>query len=140
LSALDARQERYLGRVLGGQRRVQIAGVLLALAGAGYVVFGVYHFHPARDPTAERSFDRPIAQVGQLLSRYRAALRNLPTRTVQEEFLMSELHSQTRITAAVAVLLLRIFVGTLVGVAGLICLTVAVERYRLLALIATLRR
>jgi hypothetical protein len=140
LSALDQRQERYLGRVLRGQRRVQIAGILLALAGAGYVAFGVYHFHPARDPTAERSFDRPIAQVGRLLERYRAALRRLPPQTPQEQFLMSELASQTRITAAVAVLLLRMFVGTLVTVAGLICLTVAVERHRLLALIATLRR
>jgi hypothetical protein len=40
----------------------------------------------------------------------------------------------------IRVLLLRMFVGTLVGVAGLICLTVAVERHRLLALIQTLRR
>ncbi len=140
MSALDARQERYLGRVLRAQRRVQIAGILLALAGTGYVLFGVYHFHPARDPTAERSFDRPIAQVGQLLARYRAALRNLPSTTLQEQFLMSELHSQTRITASVAVLLLRIFVGTLIGVGGLICITVSVERHRLLALIATLRQ
>lgn len=140
MSALDSRQEGYLGRVLRGQRRVQIAGILLALAGTAYVVFGVYHFHPARDPTAEHSFDRPVAQVGQLLARYRAALRNLPTQTIQEEFLMSELDSQTRITAAVAVMLLRMFVGSLVLVGGLICLTVSVERHRLLALIATLRQ
>jgi hypothetical protein len=140
LSALEPRQERYLGRVLRSQLRVQIAGLLLALAGAGYVVFGVYHFHPARDPTAVHAFDRPIASAGQLLARYRTALRNLPPQTVQEQFLISELHSQTRITAAVAVLLLRMLVGTLILVGGLICLTVAVERHRLLALIATLRR
>jgi hypothetical protein len=139
LSALDARQERYLGRVTRSQRRVQVAGFVLALIGASYVGWAVYHFHPERDPTAEHAFDRPIARMGQLLSRYRAALRRLPPQTAQEKFLISELHGQTRITAAVAVLLLRMFVGTLVVVAGLICLTVAVERHRLLALIATLR-
>jgi hypothetical protein len=119
---------------------VQVAGLVLAVLGASYVGWGVYHFHPERDPTAERSFDRPIARMGQLLSRYRAALRRLPPQTEQERFLLSELHGQTRITGAVAVLLLRMFVGTLVVVAGLICLTVSVERHRLLALIATLRR
>ena len=140
VSALDARQERYLASVVGHQRRVRVVGLVLALAGATYVAWGVLQFDPARDPTGERAFDRPIAQVGELLARYRAALQRLPTDTPSEAFLMSELESQTRVTASVAVVLLRIFVGTLVLVAGLICLTVSVERARLLALIATLRR
>lgn len=140
MSALDERQERYLARVSAHQRRVQISGIVLALAGAAYVTWGVLQFDPAGDPTGERAFDRPIAQVGELLARYRAALRRLPADTPSEAFLMSELNSQTRVTGSVAVLLLRIFVGSLVLIAGLICLTVSVERARLLALIATLRR
>lgn len=140
LSPLSERQERYLARVVGSQRPVQVAGLVLALLGSAYVAWGVFEFDPRRDPTGERSFDRPIAQVGELLAGYRAALRRVPTDTAGEAFLMSELHSQTRVSASIAVLLLRILVGTLVLVAGLICLTVSVERARLLALIATLRR
>ncbi len=139
MSALDGRQERYVARVSANQRRVQLAGVVLALTGAAYLTWGVLQFDPRRDSTGERAFDRPIAQVGQLLARYRTALRRLPADTPEEAFLMSELNSQTRVTASVAVVLLRIFVGTLVLVGGLICLTVSVERGRLLALIATLR-
>lgn len=140
MSALDERQERHLARVLRHQRPVQVIGLALALAGAAYVTWGIGQFDPRGDPTGAHAFDRPIARVGQLLARYRAALLQLPTDTPSEAFLMSELQSQTRVTASVAVVLLRIFVGTLVLVAGLFCLTVSVERARLLAMIATLRR
>jgi hypothetical protein len=139
VSALDERQERHLARVIRHQRPVQVIGLVLALAGAAYVTWGVAQFDPRGDPTGERAFDRPIAQVGQLLARYRAALNRLPTDTPSEAFLMSELQSQTRVTASVAVVLLRILVGTLVLVSGLFCLTVSVERARLLAMIAALR-
>jgi hypothetical protein len=114
--------------------------VLLALAGCAYLAWGLLQFDPRRDSTGEFAFDWPIARVGGVLAGYRAALGRLPTDTAGEAFLMSELHSQTRITASVAVMLLRIFIGTLVLLAGLVCLTVSVERGRLLALIATLRR
>ncbi len=140
MSALDGRQERYLARVVRNQRRVQVLGLALALAGAVYVGWGVRQFDPDAEPTSASAFDQPIARVGELLARYRAALQRLPTGTPGEAFLLSELESQTRVTASIAVLLLRILVGTLVLVAGLICLTVSVERARLLALIAALRR
>jgi hypothetical protein len=119
---------------------VQALGLVLALAGSSYATWGAFQFDPRGDPTAERSFDRPIGRISQLLARYRAALHRLSPETKQEQLLLSELDSQTRITAAVSVLLLRIFIGTLVGVAGLICLTISVERHRLLVLIETLRR
>jgi uncharacterized membrane protein YphA (DoxX/SURF4 family) len=137
LGELGERQERFLRRVLRSQRPIAAIGLVVALIGAAYGFWGVLQFEPVGPPAD--AFDRPIARMGRLFERYQRALDNAPISTELERFLIGELRLRTDMTASVVVLLLRLLVATIVLTAGLVMLTVNVERQRLLALISTLR-
>lgn len=137
MAELDARQERSLGSVIRNQRALQVAGAVLVLLGGAYLYFGFSRYELGREPGD--SFDRPIASLGRVFAGYQHGLQKMQTSTELETFLIEQVRFQTDVTASVTVLLVRLYVGTIVLTAGLMLLTVSVERRRLLALIRTLR-
>ena len=137
MADLNPRQLRRVAAVLRNQWRLNALGVVLALLGCAYALFGFARFELGRNPAG--AFDRPIAELGNALGGYQGGLDGMQTSTELEVFLIEQLHFQTNVTASVMVLLLRLYVGTLALLAGLILLTVSIERGRLLALIERLR-
>ncbi len=137
MADLDPRQQRRLAAVLRNQWRLNALGAALALLGSAYAVFGFAQFELGRNPAG--AFDRPIAELGSTLGGYKGGLDRLQASTELEVFLIKQLRFQTDVTASVMVLLLRVYMGTLALLAGLILLTVSIERGRLLALIQRLR-
>ncbi len=137
MADLDPRQQRRVAAVLRNQWRLKAFGAVLALLGVAYALFGFAKFELGRNPAG--AFDRPIAELGNVLGGYQGGLDGMQTSTELEVFLIKQLHFQTDVTASVMALLLRLYVGTLMLLAGLILLTVSIERGKLLALIQRLR-
>jgi hypothetical protein len=136
---IDATDERLLARVGRRQRAAILTGLALVALGGLYALWGIGRFDPRTDPRAEPGFDRPIAELAFLFDRKDRALGNIEPGTSMERFLVRELRYQIQLTTSLIILLLRLFVGTLVLTAGLILLTVVVERRRLLGVIRRLR-
>ena len=139
MAALAEKQDVLLGRISRSQKPMAIAGGVLALLGAAYLVWGVMRFDPRGDPRANPGFDWPVARLAFLfeggLTRIDRAVAETPT----EERLLRGLSRNMSFSAGVMVMLLRIFLGTLALVLGFATLTVVVERARLIAMIRHLR-
>ncbi|MFQ5697255.1 MAG: hypothetical protein ACE5IL_03095 [Myxococcota bacterium] len=137
---LDARDARLLARIERQQRLVVALGALLLLSGVGYGAWGVSRFDPTGTrPAANTGFDWPVAQMASLFRGTEQALERLEPTTPLEHLLKEELQIQLQLSASLVILLLRLFLGTLAGTAGLVVFTVVVERSRLLGVIARLR-
>ena len=132
-------QDRMLGRLVRSQRPMAIAGALLALLGAAYLVWGVTRFDPRADPRVDPGFDWPVARLGFLFERGMVMVENSVPETPAEAQLLRGLTRNLNFSAGVMVLLLRIFLGTLALVSGFAIMTVVVERGRLIAMIRHLR-
>jgi hypothetical protein len=130
-------------RLLAGIRRRQrgsiMAGVALVLLGGAYALWGISRFDPAVDPREDPGFDRPVAQLAFLFDGKDRALGTIQPQTSNEAFLVAELQHQLRLSSSLTILLLRLFLGTFVLTAGLILLTVVVERRRLVGVILRLQ-
>jgi hypothetical protein len=137
---IEASDERLVAAIGRRQAGAIAAGVLLVLAGGLYALWGIGRFDPSIDPRQAPGFDRPIAELAFLFDRKDRALGNIEPQTSMERFLIGELQHQIRLTGSLIMLLLRLFLGTFVLTAGLILLTVVVERRRLLKVIRNLRR
>jgi hypothetical protein len=139
LGELDERQQRYLSAVTRGQRRLFVLGALVTALGAAYALWGLSQFDPRADPLVDEPFDRPVARAGEIMRGYRTGVDAILPSTKLEAFLLRELSAQTNVTGQSIVVLLRFFLGAFLATAGLVLMTVGVERGRLLALIRTLR-
>lgn len=121
------------------QRVSVVAAIVLLLAGGAYAMWGIGRFDPEADPRVDPGFDKPVAEMAFLFDRKDRALDNLKARTGNEQFLIDELRYQMHLTSSLMVLLLRLFLGTFVLMAGLILLTVVVERQRLITAVRQAR-
>lgn len=139
MPALADSQDRLLGRLIRSQRPMGIAGAVLALLGAAYLVWGVTRFDPSADPRENPGFDWPVARLGFLFERGMVMVENSVPETPTEARLLRGLSRNLSFSAGVMVLLLRIFLGTLALVSGFAIMTVVVERGRLIAMIRHLR-
>ena len=139
MSGLSEREERYLAKVGRGQRAATWIGIVLALAGGTYMAWAVFVFDYREDPRTQITFDRPVAQIAFMYDRYERLLGKIRPETSIEALLLDSMKAGMRFSSGIMVLLMRIYVGTLVLLMGLVALTVVVERRRLLRLIAKLQ-
>ena len=116
-----------------------IAGALLALVGAAYLVWGVRRFDPYTDPRENPGFDWPIARLAFVFEEGRFVTDNALPKTPSEDRLLRGLSRNMDFSAGVMVFMLRTFLGTLALVSGFAIMTVVVERARLIAIIRRLR-
>jgi len=139
VSALGDIEASFLSRVRRHQRPLAIGGGLLAVAGIAYLAWAILRYDPNADPRLDTGFDRPIAKLGFLFERGLWLVENAEPQTPTEKRLLYGLTRNMQFSAGIMVLLLRIFTGTLTMLAGLIMMTVVVERARLLKLIKRLQ-
>jgi len=132
---LPERDRVLLARVSRGQRGATIAGIVLTLAGVCYVSWGVYLFDYRVDPRTQPSFDGPVADLAFLYDRHQRILDNIKPETDVEKLLLQGVKRGMYFSSGVMVMMLRIYIGTLVSLMGLVALTVVVERRRLLRMI-----
>ena len=121
-----------------GQRASTLVGIVLALAGVGYVSWAVYRFDYRVDPRTQPSFDGPVADLAFLYDRYQHILDNITPESDVEKLLIEGVKRGMYFSSGVMVMMLRIYIGTLVCLMGLVALTVVVERRRLLRMIERL--
>lgn len=114
-------------------------GLVLAALGVAYLIWGIYLFDGRVDPRDQPSFDRPIARMAFLYDRYQRTLDKIRPETSVEALLLDSMKRGMVFSAGVMVLMLRVYIGTLVLLMGLIALTVVVERRRLLRVIEKLQ-
>jgi len=139
MSELSAHQTRLLRRLSVSQRVSSAAGALLTLIGVLYAVWAVWRFEPTATAEQHASFDRPVSQLVTLYAPFFQLVDQVRPHTDVEQVLLDSLRASMHFSLGVYVTLVRVFLGTLVCLAGLIMLTVVVERQRLLRIIAALR-
>ncbi len=140
MAALESRDASYLGRVRRRQRPLAIGGAVLALFAASYLGWALLRFDPRVDPRDDPGFDRPIAQLAFLFQNGQLRLEKLANESTSENEvkLLRLLSRNMAFSAGIMVLQLRLFVGTMGLLGGLIMMTVVVERRRLLQVIQKL--
>lgn len=138
MGALEGRDSSYLAGVRRRQQPLAIGGALLALAGAVYLAWAILRFDPHADPRVNPGFDRPIAELAFIFQRGQLIVENAVPQSPTEARLLHGLSRNMQFSSGVMVLLVRIFVGTIAMLGGLIVMTVVVERGRLLKLIKRL--
>lgn len=135
MAALDAHELQFLDRLSAHQKIATVGGLVLTALGAAYVVWAVAVFDYRIDPRTQVSFDAPVANLAFLYDRYQRTIDKIVPETQVETWLFEGIRRGMWFSAGVMVLMLRAFLGTLMFLAGLIALTVVVERRRLLKLI-----
>jgi hypothetical protein len=139
LEMLSDRERRYL-RGLRWRRRAAIAlGLLLALAGGSYGIWGAEQFRLAMGDQvdeARSSVTRdPLANLALLFAPYQQRLRQAEPETEAERILLEELDERTTLSAQLVVLLFRFLFASLVLTTGLILLSTGTGTRRLLAIL-----
>lgn len=138
MASLEEPQSRFLAGVRRRQRPIAIGGALLALAGAAYLAWGVLRYDPMVDPRKNPGFDGPVANLAFIFERGMILVENATPQTPSEARMLRALSRNMKFSAGIMVTMMRIFLGTLAMLGGFIMMTVAVERGRLLRLIAKL--
>ena len=136
---LSERERGFLERLSWTQRAATGVGGVLTLAGAAYIAWAVYLFDWRVDPRTQASFDGPIAQLAFLYDRHQTILDKIIPETQVEKFLIDSVRRGMNFSAGTMVMMLRMYLGTLICLMGLVALTVVVERRRLLRMIRKLQ-
>ena len=139
MAELSEREAKLVRTVTGSQRWFAAAGLALALLGLAYAIWGVLHFDPHGDPRQSPGFDKPVAQLAFLFDRGLVRLENQTPATPTEALLLRAVTRNMQFSAGVMMLLMRVFLGLLTLVAGMLAVTVVVERGRLLRVIKRLQ-
>ena len=139
MAELTERQVGFIAKLERGQRISSVLGLVLVLAGAGYIAFGVVIFDPLADPREQANWDRPVAALAHLYSPYRPIIRAIRPKTDVERLLHEGVKRNLAFSTGIMILLVRVLVGTVLCLSGMAALTVVVERRRLLALVSQLR-
>lgn len=139
MAEFEVKDAAFLSRVRAQQRPIAVGGALLALLGAAYLTWGIARYSPRVDPRDNPGFDGPIAELAFLFQRGQLIVENAQPQTPSEKRMLRALSLNMQFSAGIIVLLVRLFVGTLAMLAGLILMTVVVERGRLLKLIKRLQ-
>jgi hypothetical protein len=139
MQRLSETDTRWLERLDWTQRVATWVGLVLAVLGAAYVGWGIYLFDYRVDPRTQSSFDGPVSQLAFLYDSYQRTLDKITPETPVEQMLMEGAKRGMYFSSGVMVMMMRIYVGTLVCLMGLVSLTVVMERRRLLRVIAKLQ-
>ena len=139
MASLEEKQSLFLAGVRRRQRPIALGGALLAAAGAAYLAWGVLRFDPHADPRVNPGFDGPVAELAFIFERGMVIVENAVPQTPSEARMLHALARNMNFSAGIIMTMMRVFLGTLAMLAGFIMMTVAVERARLLRLIAKLQ-
>lgn len=135
MAELDARQQGYLRGIRRSERLNVLWGCALILAGSIYGTWAVLRFDPRAAIEDHASFDRPISSLERLYDPYKPFMTLTRPESPLESLLLRVLGAHMAFTVGILMTLVRLFLGVLVALMGLVTLTVVVERRRLLVLI-----
>ena len=139
MAELESRDASYLAVTRRRQRPLAIAGAILALFALAYLAWAILRFNPRVDPRDDPGFDRPIAQLAFIFQKGQLKLEKMATEAPPSELRILRMMSRhMSFSAGIMVLQVRLFVGTVALLGGLIMMTVVVERGRLLKVIKKL--
>lgn len=133
------REQAWLDGRPRAQRWATRFGIGLTLLGTLYVAWAVWIYDYRVDPRTQPAFDRPVAALAHLYDGYERILNQIRPETPTEKILLESMQRGMYFSAGTLVLLMRLFLGTLIALSGLVALTVVVERHRLLVLIRKLQ-
>jgi uncharacterized membrane protein YphA (DoxX/SURF4 family) len=131
---LHDRDARTLARLRALQNPLLIAGALLFLLGAGYMLWAVDRLHGTPAAAEPDAFDRPIARLARLVGNAQDRLTRVQPVTALETSLLDDLHARTDLTGRLLLLVLRLLVGSVVATAGLTLLATALAQRPLLGI------
>jgi len=135
---LSDREVRWLQRLHRRQPfAIAVAFVLIA-AGGGYSVWALQRFKLGASQSAHPDFDVPIARVQRLFEQLIAAPQ-VEAATQLEQRLIKDRQDLGRFASGLLVLILRVSLGSMALVQGLILLSVALAQKPLLKVIDKLR-
>ena len=139
MAELSTQQARLLRRLSRTQRVSVAGGLLLAFLGALYTGWAIVRFDPAATAAEHASFDTPVSKLVTMYAPFFRVFDHVRPHTDVEVVLLESLRGSMNFSLGVYVTLVRVFLGTLAFVMGLVMLTVVVERQRLLRIIDALR-
>ncbi len=136
MAELSESDLRLIARIERHERATQVWACVLMLLGMSYAAWGVLRFDPRAAIEDHMSFDRPVSSLGELYGPYAPFLRLVEPKSDMEEVLMRALKGNMAFGAGVMITLMRVFLGLLMLVMGMVALSVSLERRRLLNVIA----
>jgi hypothetical protein len=131
---LHDRDARTLNRLRTLQRPMLVAGALLFLLGAAYMLWSVDRLHDTPAAAEREAFDRPIAGLARLADAAQDRLSRVRPVTPLETSLLEELRTKADVTGRLALLVLRLLVGSVVVTAGLALLATTLAQRPLLGI------
>jgi hypothetical protein len=131
---LHERDARTLARLRARQRPMLLAGALLFLLGAGYMLWSVDRLHSTPAAAELDAFDRPIAGLARLAGAAQDRLTRVHPTTPLETSLLEALRARTDLTGRLLLLVLRLQVGSIVATAGLALLATTFAQRPLLGI------
>ena len=138
MAGLRDQDRRYL-RQMGWMQPVTVgASIVSVVAGVAYIGWALLSFDYRKNPLDAPAFDRPVLKIAAIYEPYRRTLDKITPETGVELILLDMMKGGLVFSTGMMVLLLRLFLGTLVLLFGLVSLTVVVERRRILAIVERL--
>jgi hypothetical protein len=131
---LHDRDARTLARLRALQRPLLLAGALLFLLGAGYMLWAVDRLHSTPAAAERDAFDRPIARLARGVGNAQDRLSHVQPVTALETSLLEDLRTRTDLTGRLLLLVLRLLVGWVVATAGLTLLATTIAQRPLLGI------
>ena len=138
MAALSERDVRLIARMQRSERPTLIWAAVLMVLGIGYASWGTLRFDPRGSVEDHMSFDRPVSSLGTLYLPY-APFLNLSPDTDLEVVLLGAFKANIAFSVGIMMTLMRLFLGILMLVMGMLALSVRLERRRLLDVIARLQ-
>lgn len=139
MAALSERDAKLIARMERSERPTLIWACLLLVLGLSYGAWGALRFNPRAPIEQHMSFDRPISSLGRIYDPYTPFLRLAKPDTDVEAILLAAIKGNMAFGVGVMVTLMRVFLGILVAVMGMVALSVRLERRRLLDVIARIQ-
>jgi hypothetical protein len=139
MAELSERDARLVARMQRSERPTLVWACVLMLLGMSYATWGALRFDPRADIEAHMSFDRPVSALGELYAPYAPFLRLTRPTTDTEALLLAGLKANMAFSVGVMITLMRVFLGILLLVKGMVALSVRLERRRLLDVIARMQ-
>jgi hypothetical protein len=131
---LHDRDARTLARLRALQRPMLVAGALLFLLGAAYMLWSVDRLHGTPAAAESDAFDRPIAGLARLFGNAQDRLDRVQPVTTLETSLLEDLRARTDLTGRLLLLVLRLLIGSAVTTAGLALLATTFAQRPLLGI------
>jgi hypothetical protein len=139
MAELSERDARLIARMERSERPTLIWACLLMVLGTSYAAWGTLRFDPHSDIESHKSFDHPISSLGEIYRPYAPFLRLTRPNTDVEAILLSGIKKNMAFSVGVMMTLMRVFLGILMLVMGMVALSVRLERRRLLNVIARIQ-